>query len=526
MKRFLITAILLMGCATAFSQRIPTLPSAPKATQPEKVKPAAKPRPAQTQTIKFISNAEADLFIDGEKRGHLRPGAVFKLGLPKGDYLLKIVNAQNSADVISETYSIAGNGGEVLYQADLQTIINNRLATEAAVKRKALQEEEEKKKQEEAIAKLSDNMVYIPGGTFTLGERYHKAENVTISSFYISKYEVTFYEYDAFCNATGHVKANDQGMGRGNRAVINVNWDDAVAYCAWLSLKTGKQYRLPTMAEWEYAARGGNRGRNSSVSRELAVIGMQTVNSRSEKKKKGNDNDENNGYSFSGSNSIDEVAWYGPNSGGVIHPVGQKRPNELGLYDMSGNAAEWCSDWYTDNADNAFSQLYSRQNPTGPVSGIYRVTRGGCYTYTDPDDFRLSAHAGPGSPGSRYDNRCYGFRIVCIVSSQNDHANKEITQEALSPEGADVSKRLGAELENSTSAGRGVGVKAINNGPLKNANVRPGFVITSVSGQVIQNITSLEAALKNAAGIIKLLGHYADAEMIYSYSVNLNISSN
>ncbi len=121
-----------------------------------------------------------------------------------------------------------------------------------------------------AQAKLPD-MVVIEGGTFSMGstdgEYYEKPlHQVTLNSFSIGKYEVTFDEYDAFCNATGHTKPSDMFWGRGNHPVIEVSWKDAAAYCNWLSNKTGKNYRLPTEAEWEYAARGGNKSKGYTYS--------------------------------------------------------------------------------------------------------------------------------------------------------------------------------------------------------------------------------------------------------------------
>ena len=120
-----------------------------------------------------------------------------------------------------------------------------------------------------------------------------------------------------------------------------VSWNDCQEFIKKLNAKTGKNFRLPTEAEWEYAARGGNNSR---------------------------------GYKYSGSNNIDDVAWNLNNSEYHTHPVKAKQSNELGIYDMSGNVIEWCQDWYEPYSS------YAQTNPTGPNSGEYRIIRGGRYT--------------------------------------------------------------------------------------------------------------------------------------------------
>jgi formylglycine-generating enzyme required for sulfatase activity len=195
-------------------------------------------------------------------------------------------------------------------------------------------------------------MLPVPGGSFNNG-----TTTVTLSSFLMSKYEVTFNQYDAFCTATSRAQVDDSGWGRGTRPVINVSWYDAVAFCNWLSSEEGLQaaytgsgtswsldrtkngYRLPTEAEWEYAARGGAS---------------------------------THGYTYSGSNDVNSVAWYGSNSGNKTQTVGGKAANELGLYDMSGNVWEWNHDWYGSYPGTPES------DPVGSSSGSLRVVRGGC----------------------------------------------------------------------------------------------------------------------------------------------------
>ena len=199
--------------------------------------------------------------------------------------------------------------------------------------------------------------------------------------FSIEPYEVTFSDYDTYCDATGKSKPGDEGWGRDQRPVINVTWWDAIKYCNWMSIQenypvaydeitgslldaTGnpttditkvKGYRLPTEAEWEYAARGGYADITNGV--------------------------EANDYIYAGSNDLDEVGWYRDNSEWKTHPVGQKKANERvffedmfwteGLFDMSGNVSEWCHDWW-----GAYPSSM-QTNPIGPGSGSNRVYRGG-----------------------------------------------------------------------------------------------------------------------------------------------------
>jgi len=193
---------------------------------------------------------------------------------------------------------------------------------------------------------IPTNLVLIKGGTFKMGSTIHYDEepihNVSLNDYYINKYEVTFAEYDLFSELTGRLKPSDDGFGRGNMPVINVTWEDAEAFCNWLSQVNGEKYSLPTEAEWEYAARGGS----------LSLS-----------------------YLYSGNNNIDSVAWFNNNSNYSIHIVGSKKPNELGLYDMSGNVWEWCLDWYARD----YYTSSPINNPRGPGFTGERVVRGGSW---------------------------------------------------------------------------------------------------------------------------------------------------
>lgn len=201
-----------------------------------------------------------------------------------------------------------------------------RLAEEKAKREEEtrLAEEELKRKQE---LELAGEMVDIPGGTFEMGsnEEYDMASPihiVNISPFKMGKYEVTFAQWDA-CVADGGCKSqpDDKGWGRANRPVIIVTWNDVQVFIKWLNQKTGRNYRLPSEAEWEYACRSGGK-------RETFCGG-------------------------NGLEGLNSVGWYNKNSGGMSHPVGQKQPNGLGLYDMSGNVEEWIEDCHNDTYDGA-----------------------------------------------------------------------------------------------------------------------------------------------------------------------------
>lgn len=189
---------------------------------------------------------------------------------------------------------------------------------------------------------LENNMVYVEGGTFTIGATSEQgsdaldfekpAHQVTLASFYICRYEVTQELWQV-------VMGDNPSMIKGAKHPVEcVSWEDCQQFITKLEQLTGKNFRLPTEAEWEYAARGGNSS---------------------------------NGYKYAGGNSIDDVAWYKDNSSTTTHDVGTKRANELGLYDMAGNVDEWCNDLYSSYSSGG------QTNPRGVFSGSDRVNRGG-----------------------------------------------------------------------------------------------------------------------------------------------------
>ena len=190
------------------------------------------------------------------------------------------------------------------------------------------------------------NMIKVDGGTFTMGATSEqqnpdsdekRTHQVTLSSYYIGETEVTQALWKA-------VMGNNPSWSKGeNLPVEKVSWKDCQKFIGKLNKLTKRSFRLPTEAEWEYAARGGKRSNHTQ---------------------------------YSGGSMIDDVAWYKGNSGSKTHSVKTKKPNELGLYDMSGNVLELCQDWYGSYGSNA------QTNPTGPSSGSYRVYRGGSWLRT------------------------------------------------------------------------------------------------------------------------------------------------
>ena len=191
---------------------------------------------------------------------------------------------------------------------------------------------------------VSFKMIAVKGGTFTMGATSEQTgadsdesptHSVTLSDYYIGETEVTQELWSAVMgsnpsNFTGNMQ----------RPVEKVSWNDCQTFISKLNELTGETFRLPTEAQWEYAARGGNKSK---------------------------------GYTYSGSNEIDDVAWHYFNSSFTTHPVKTKAPNELGIYDMSGNVWEWCSDW-----EGSYSSA-AQTDPTGPSTGSFRVYRGGSW---------------------------------------------------------------------------------------------------------------------------------------------------
>ena len=221
---------------------------------------------------------------------------------------------------------------------------------------------------------VSFEMVAVKGGTFTMGctseqggdcDNDETSHRVTLSDYHIGKFAVTQRLWEAVMGS------NPSYFNGDDLPVENVSWNDAQEFIRKLNRETGANFRLPTEAEWEFAARGGNNSK---------------------------------GCKYSGGDNINNVAWYDGNSGGKTHAVGRKTPNELGIYDMSGNVWEWCQDWYGSYGGG------SQTAPSGPSSGSFRVLRGGSWI-NGARYCRVSSrnYYGPGSRGNNH-----GFRLALV----------------------------------------------------------------------------------------------------------------
>jgi len=321
-----------------------------------------------TGSIQLISEVDGSLYIDG----------VFKQ---------KVL--ANSVDTISDiavgNHYFEFKGADNWSKSDI--ILRNQML-ELRIPKKTPN-----------VSKELNSMIYVEGGPYKMGSNSGKENEkpshiVNIKGFYIGKYEVTVGEFKKFIDATKYrteaEKYNGSYIWNGttwekrsdicwqfdilgnkltakdyNYPVVHVSWKDASEYCRWAN------GRLPTEAEWEYAAREGNKQTNSL---------------------------------FSGNTNPDEVAWYHENSNGKLHDTGLKKPNALGIYDMSGNVWEWCSDWY----DKAYYSNSKLMNPTGPLNGSEHVIRGGSWI-DNTDAIKVTTRVGA---NLRSVNLSIGFRLV------------------------------------------------------------------------------------------------------------------
>ena len=327
----------------------------------------------QTLTIKYIPSSATVLVDNKMVRGN---NGVVRITLPVG---------QHSYIVASDGYE--SEEGTVKLKASAPSNLQIQLSKEAVAAIPTVNEVAQQASSSSSSSVSSGSneisipvkngitigMVKVEAGTFMMGATSEMEDplswekpvhQVTLTrDYYMGKYEVTQALWQAVMGSNPSKFKGD------DLPVEQVSWNDCLEFIDKLNSMTGRKFRLPTEAEWEYAARGGKKSR---------------------------------GYQYSGSSNISDVAWYDGNSGSKTRPVGTKQANELGIYDMSGNVWELCQDWYDSYVSS------SQTNPTGAVSGSYRVIRGGCW-YDNARYCRLS-YRGNVTP----DYRCnsHGLRLV------------------------------------------------------------------------------------------------------------------
>ncbi|MCL2290902.1 MAG: formylglycine-generating enzyme family protein [Bacteroidetes bacterium] len=285
----------------------------------------------------------------------LEPSTLFIGGIGKTEILAAIILPENAANK-KVSWESSNNNVATVHNGTITAISFGKTTITATT--------QDGNKTARSIVTVYDpsiepKMVLVEGGTFIMGcndgddecyEQELPAHPVTLSSFKIAIYPITQKQWISLMGSNPSFYFGD------DMPVHGVSWDDAQKFIRELRLTTGKAYRLPTEAEWEYAARGGNQSMR---------------------------------YKYSGSNNVDEVAWHRDNSNRKLHPVGTKKPNELGIYDMSGNAKEWCLDgWY---------RIYTnvpQTNPQYTIENIIpRIVRGGGAFYSTVT-CRISAREG------------------------------------------------------------------------------------------------------------------------------------
>ena len=360
-----------------------------------------------TYSVKLFCDATALLYINGARMGQIQKDVLFKTSLPQGVYTIKAVNSMNAADFTSIKYIINPKSKGIIEELKLQDVITKRIIKEAEIAIKTPVTSKYQKNKQESLNKLTGgiDLVYVRGGSFEMGSEKGESDEkpmhtITLSNYFIGKYEVTVGQFRKFIAATGYKTSADINGGsylwngsqwklqpginweydalgfkrpetEENHPVIHVSWTDALEYTKWLSSVTGKAFRLPTEAEWEFAARGGMSS---------------------------------NGYTFAGSNDINQVAWSLDNKSNQTFPVGKKQPNELGIYDMTGNVWEWCNDWY----DADYYAKSPSTNPLGSKSGLFKVIRGG--SWGGLSNFNRVTFRYRYFPGNR--GKFNGFRIA------------------------------------------------------------------------------------------------------------------
>ena len=325
------------------------------------------PVSSNTSLIIDTEPSGADIYIEGKHYGQTPniikdlPAGKYELKLEKQDY-----NSLTRIFVIDEGEKMSFNEtlASVYYKGETQKITDN-----SRDKKETFTVKHSGENEIFTVNGVSFTMIKVEGGTFQMGATSEQGRDafgaekpvhsVMLSDYYIGETEVTQELWEA---VMGNNPSRYKGL---QNAVETVSWNDCKEFIYRLNKLTGKNFRLPTEAEWEYAARGG---------------------------------DKSMGYKYSGSNNIEDVAWYKANSNSSVRNVKRKSPNELGIYDMSGNVWEWCEDWYKSK----YYKESPTNNPMGPSSGSLRVLRGGSWLSSSARHCRVSRRSSMNPDYVRY----------------------------------------------------------------------------------------------------------------------------
>lgn len=324
--------------------------------------------------LKIKADKDCVFYLDGEEAGRLKAGAKEKFPLIEGEHELRFVSLENDADTVEKDYVMPNTDKFLKISFQRKKVKTNDGEKSPYI------EKEPVEKLTFTVDDVSFNMIKVRNGTFLMGspdsdpDAYHDEKPqhlVSMSDFYIGETQVTQALWEAI------MSENPSFCKGNNRPVERVSWNDCQKFIKVLNLQchsqlpSGCKFCLPTEAQWEYAARDGNKSHR---------------------------------YKYSGNNNIRDVAWYNENSDCVTHPVKLKKPNELGFYDMSGNVWEWCQDWHVDysNAPQIDTQM--------PPSSSDRVLRGGSWC-NNAEDCRV-ANRSHSAPTCR--NRRFGIRLALV----------------------------------------------------------------------------------------------------------------
>ena len=301
--------------------------------------------------LKLKSDINCVFYLDGEKITRLEAGVIKKIHLAQGEYELRFVNVENPADVKEMVFEMPecdkllkvdmNDKRENLQEKEFKTTFSEEENEQKDWKCRK-EGKGEKRDQEFNLNGVSFKMIFVRGGTFMMGatpeqgkdveDNENPVHQVTLSDYFIGETQVTQSLWKAVMGTNpSYFKGDDL-------PVEEVSWNDCQNFIQKLNALTGKTFHLPTEAEWEYAARGGDKCQN---------------------------------FKYAGGNTIGDVAWYKDNCDDKAHSVKGKRPNELGLYDMSGNVWEWCEDRYENY------NVSHQNDPKGPLFGLDHLLRGG-----------------------------------------------------------------------------------------------------------------------------------------------------